>query len=129
METRSLEVPLTGFGCAPTEARIVVEHLTPRERLKRAATVLGAGVVAALIALPIPLVHFLFVPGALLAGVVLAAIRMRQHDVFRSAEASCPYCGSEQRLGLAGKVFRLPRAVHCHSCHRSLELGPAAGSS
>jgi hypothetical protein len=123
METRSLTVPLKGFGCAPTQAQIVVARLTPRQRAARAAAVLGAGLVAALVALPIPLVHFVFVPGALLAGIALGAARVRQREIFESAEAQCPCCGAAQRLGLAGRVFRLPRGVHCRTCGRSLELG------
>ncbi|HUR93833.1 MAG TPA: hypothetical protein VMY76_04590 [Gemmatimonadales bacterium] len=129
MSTRSVTVPLSGFGCAPTPAHLTVEGLTQRQRLTRAGTVLAAGMLAALIALPIPLVHFLFVPGALLVGAVLAVLRMRQHEIFRSAEASCPFCHTVQRLGLAGREFRLPRAVHCRNCGRALELGAEDGSA
>lgn len=123
MSSRTLTMPLTGFGCAPTEVRLVIAELTPRRRLARAATVFAAGLVAALIALPIPLVHFVLVPGALLGGIALGAARLRHREVFELAEGACPCCGAVQRLGLAGRVFRLPRTVHCSACHRSLELG------
>jgi hypothetical protein len=126
MPTRLLSVPVTSFGCPATQARIEVEALTTRQRLARAGSIFGAGLLAALIALPIPIVHFAFVPGALLVGVVLGALRLRHREIFQSAEAPCPCCGELQRLGLAGRVFRLPRAVHCRHCHRSLELGAAA---
>jgi hypothetical protein len=99
MNTRSLTVPLTGFGCAPTEATLVVALLTLRERVARSARVVGAGLVAALIALPIPLVHFVFVPGAVITGLTLGILRVRQREIFESAEAACPYCGTAQRLG------------------------------
>lgn len=123
MTTRSLTVPLTGFGCAPAQATVVVALLTLRERLARSARVVGAGMVAALIALPIPVVHFVFVPGAVLTGLTLGILRVRQREIFESAEAACPYCGTAQRLGLAGRAFRLPRVVHCHNCGRQLDLG------
>ncbi len=123
MNTRSLTVPLTGFGIAPTQASVVVAQLTLRERVARSARVVGAGLLAALIALPIPLVHFVFVPGAVLTGLTLGVIRLQQREIFESAEAPCPYCGTVQRLGLAGRTFRLPRAVHCHNCGRQLDLG------
>ena len=126
MATHSFSAPLKGFGCAPTRAHVVVERLSLRQRLARSAAVVGAGVLAALIALPIPLVHFVFVPGALLAGITLGAVRMRQREIFQSAEAPCPYCATHQRLGLAGRAFHLPRAVYCRTCGRELELG--AGS-
>jgi hypothetical protein len=123
LEARSLTVSLKGFGCAPTQAEVVVETLTLRRRVVRAATVLGAGFVAAVIALPIPLVHFVLVPGALLVGIALGAIRLGQREIFWSAEGSCPYCGTRQLLGLAGTVFRLAREVFCRACRRALDLG------
>jgi hypothetical protein len=132
VNTRSLTAALTGFGITPTQATVVVARLTPRERVARSARVVGAGLVAALIALPIPLVHFVFVPGAVLTGLTLGVIRVRQREIFESAEGPCPYCGTPQRLGLAGRTFRLPRVVHCHNCRRQLDLGleplPATGA-
>ena len=123
MNTQSLEVPLKGFGAAPTLAQLVVENLTAGERVRRAAIALAAGAALASIALPIPLVHFVLVPGALLLGLIFATIRLNQRQVIRSAEGACPYCGTHQRLGLAGRVFRLPREVFCDKCRRPLDLG------
>jgi hypothetical protein len=123
VDTRSLTLPLKGFGCAPTQAKVVVVRLTLRQRVARAGSVAGAGLLAALIALPIPLVHFVLVPGALVTGLTLGALRVRQREIFESAEAPCPFCGTAQRLGLAGRAFRLPRTVHCRHCGRELDLG------
>jgi hypothetical protein len=122
MTTRSLTASLKGFGAPPTAAAVVVESLTPRRRVARAAAVAGWGLVAAAIALPIPLVHFVLVPGSLLLGGMLGAMRLAQREIFRSAEGPCPFCGIQQRLGLAGKSFRLPRRAHCTSCGRELDL-------
>jgi hypothetical protein len=123
VNTRSLTVPLTGFGCAPTQAHVVVARLTLRQRLARSGRVVGAGLVEAMVALPVPLVHFVFVPGAVLMGLTLGVIRVQQREIFASAEAPCPYCGTDQRLGLAGRAFRLPRSIHCRHCGRQLDLG------
>jgi hypothetical protein len=123
MTTRTLDVPLKGFGSVPTEARIVVERLDLRKRILRGAAMFAGGLALALVALPIPLVHFVLVPGALLLGAGLGAIRMAQREIFSVAEGTCPFCGTRQRLGLAGRVFRLPRRVHCRNCHRELDLG------
>jgi hypothetical protein len=125
-----LTLPLSGFGSQATEAQVVVEHLTLKARLTRAGAVAGAGLVAALIALPIPLVHFVLVPGALLVGLTIGALRLRHREIFSSAEGACPFCGTRQKLGLAGKVFRLPRRVFCSNCRRQLDLRePASGNS
>ena len=124
MEVRTVELDLRGFGAQPTRAVAELEILNRRERLKRAAVIFGAGVTAALIALPIPLVHFVFVPGALVTGVTLAVLRLRQGEVFRGVSASCPLCGKEQRFTLMGR-FKLPRKLHCGSCHHQLVLEAA----
>jgi hypothetical protein len=121
--TRSLEVSLKGFGASPTPAQVVVESLSTGDRLRRAGIALLGGAALAVIALPIPLVHFVLVPAALLIGLVVAAMRLSQREIIRSAEGSCPYCGTPQRLGLAGRVFRLPREVFCDHCRRPLDLG------
>jgi hypothetical protein len=123
MTSRTLEVPLKGFGSAPTEAQVVVETLDFRQRLLRGGAMMAAGLVLALIALPIPVVHFVLVPGALVLGLTLGTIRMGQREIFSLAEGTCPFCGTRQRLGLAGRVFRLPRRVHCRNCQRELDLG------
>jgi hypothetical protein len=123
METRAFEVPLKAFGCPPARAELVVEELNLRERLTRAALGLGIGLAIALVAIPIPLVHLVLVPGALLLGLVLAIIRVRQREIIRSAEGACPYCGTRQRLGVAGRVLRLPREVFCGNCRRGMDLG------
>jgi hypothetical protein len=122
-----LTLPLAGFGSEATEAQVVVEHLTLKARLTRAGAVAGAGLVAALIAVPIPLVHFILVPAALLIGLSIGAMRLRHKEIFSSAEGACPFCGTRQRLGLAGKVFRLPRRVFCRNCRRELDLREPSG--
>ena len=122
MNIRSLHASLNGFGAPPTAAAIVIESLSPRRRVARAGAAVGLGVMAAAIALPIPLVHFVLVPGSLLVGAILGAMRLAQREIFRSAEGPCPFCGTQQRLELAGKSFRLPRRAHCINCNRELDL-------
>jgi hypothetical protein len=122
MSIRSLDASLKGFGAPPTAAEVVVERLTTRKRFTRAGSVAGLGLLAAAIALPIPLVHFVLVPGSLLLGGILGALRLAQREIFHSAEGPCPFCATRQRLGLAGKTFRLPRRVNCTRCGRELDL-------
>lgn len=121
--TRPLEVSLKGFGCPPSHAVVVVETLSIGDRLRRAALAVGIGAAVALVALPIPLVHLVLVPAAVLLGLVFAVVRLGQREIIRSAEGDCPFCRSHQRLGLAGRVFRLPREVFCSRCSRPLGLG------
>ena len=121
-ERRELSATLRGFGASPTAATVVVERLTTRARVLRAATVVALGLGAAAIALPIPIVHFVLVPGSILLGLILGGVRLTQREIVHRAEGPCPFCGTVQRLGLAGKSFRLPRRIHCSSCARELDL-------
>jgi hypothetical protein len=121
VNTRSIELRLKGFGAPPGHARAEVAELTPSERLKRAAVVFGAFVAVAIVALPIPIVHFVVVPGGLLLAVGLGAARLGQGQIFRGVEGRCPYCDTEQWFSVFGR-FRLPRQVDCAGCGRALTL-------
>ncbi|HEY8256027.1 MAG TPA: hypothetical protein VIG08_00055 [Gemmatimonadales bacterium] len=121
MDVREIPVQVKGFGAPPTTAVIDVAVLSGADRLKRAVVMLGTGLVVALVALPIPLVHFILVPGALITGVGLAANRLTQSQIFQSAVGRCPFCGTEQTFPLIGR-FRLPKSAHCVSCGRELTL-------
>jgi uncharacterized protein (DUF983 family) len=69
-------------------------------------------------------VHFVFVPAALLAGIILGAIRLRQDRIFRAASGRCPFCGTEQGFEVMGR-FTLPKKLYCRNCGRELLLtGP-----
>ena len=126
MASRTLTVSLKGFGSPPSMAHVEVESLTLQQRVLRSLTLIGLGTALAVVALPIPLVHFVLVPASLLIGLVLGTLRFRQREIFALAEGSCPFCGTQQRLGLAGRAFRLPRQVFCKHCGRALDLGGEA---
>jgi len=121
MIVRTIELRLHGFGAPPASARAEVAELAPADRLKRAAVVFGAFLCVAIIALPIPSVHFMLVPGGLLLAVVLGGVRLREGTIFRDVSGRCPFCGREQHFPLFGR-FRLPKDVHCTSCGRKLTL-------
>jgi hypothetical protein len=121
MEVRSIQGSLRGFGAKPTVAHVELDTLTTTDRFKRAATIFGLGVVLALIAIPIPVVHFILVPGALLVGAILAVSRLGQAEVFRAATGRCPFCGKEQSFSVMGR-FKLPKKLYCSSCQRQLLL-------
>ena len=121
METRSLELPLRGPGAEPRTALVEIGILDPADRLKRAGLAFGAGLAVAVIAVPIPIVHLILVPGALLIGTVLGARRLGQGETFRGAAGCCPYCGTQQQFTLLGR-FRLPKTIYCSTCQRELYL-------
>jgi len=87
--TKVLELGLHGFGAPTVPARVEVAELEPTERIKRAAVVFGAFVAVAIVALPIPIVHLMLVPGALLLAVVLGGLRLRDRAIFRDVSDGC----------------------------------------
>lgn len=124
MEVREVPVQVKGFGAPPTDAVVAIAVLSGADRLKRAGSIVGISVAVALIALPIPLVHLILVPGALLGGIAMAGNRLTQSEIFRRAEGRCPFCGTDQTFPLMGR-FRLPKDAHCVKCGRSLSLETA----
>jgi hypothetical protein len=121
VEVRTLELPLKGFGAPPTLAHVEFLSLSAVDRFKRAGMILGACLLAAIIFIPVPLVHLIIVPGALILGVVFALIRLQQREIFRSVVGRCPFCGTEQRFTALGR-FRIPKALTCSSCRRQVVL-------
>src|SRR4029453_18762681 len=73
MTVRTLNVPLKGFGASPTDAEVQLAVLDPGDRVKRAAVVFLAFILIAVGAIPIPLVHLVMVPLALLLAFGFAA--------------------------------------------------------
>lgn len=121
MIERRIGLSLKGFGAPPGPAEAEVGLLSGGERLKRAAVAAGAFIAVAVIALPIPIVHFVLVPGGLLLAVVMGGLRLRDREVFRGVEGRCPFCGTAQQFALFGR-YRLPRELNCANCHRRLNL-------
>jgi hypothetical protein len=121
LTTRIIDLQVRGFGAPPASARAEIAELSPLERLKRAGIAFGAFVAVAVIALPIPIVHFVVVPAGLLLAVTLGAWRLRESVIFRRVEGRCPLCGADQQFPLAGR-FRLPRSLDCERCRRRLTL-------
>lgn len=125
MTMRTARLTLSGFGVRPTVADAEIRSLAAGERFRRAGTVAGAGLVAALVTLPIPIVHFIFPPAALLTGLVLGARRVGQRELFHRVIGTCPFCGRSGRLGLTDSPVRLPRQLTCPDCRKTLELDAA----
>jgi hypothetical protein len=121
MTIRTMQVPLKGFGAPATDAQVELAVLDPTDRIKRSAVVFLAFLLVAVGAIPIPLVHFVLVPTALLLGVGLGANRLRQREIFQGVQGRCPFCGTEQTFAVMGQ-FRLPKRLHCGNCQRELEL-------
>jgi hypothetical protein len=98
-------------------------------RLRTAAALLFAGLVAAIVFLPIPLMHLVgIIVFLLMTG--LAVRRLRSRNVLRSASGRCPACGAEGTyyVGFGGQRLVFPVVTSCPACHIRLELEPRSGA-
>ncbi|MEA2723952.1 MAG: hypothetical protein QOH59_1723 [Gemmatimonadales bacterium] len=125
MEVRLLELPLRAFGAEATAARVELDILSPADRLKRAGVIIGISLAVAIVAIPIPLVHLVLVPAALVLGIIFSLVKLGQQEIFRTVRGRCPRCAAEQSFTVMGR-FKLPKRLYCRSCQQELTLeGPA----
>ncbi len=126
---RPVEVPvsLVVFGAPPRRATAVVIPRSPAGRIARALAGLGACWGLAVAAAFVPVAHFVLVPTLLVAGPVVAVIRLREERTLVSVRGACSRCGLEQEFRAGGR-FRPGRTLDCAGCRHQLVLssGPPA---
>jgi len=127
----TLEVPVTLeiFGASPSRALAIVRRRSLASRTGRAILALGAAWLLAVPAIFFPVLHFVLVPGLVVGGVVVAAMRLREDRTLARVQGICPRCRVTLDLTPGGR-FRLPRPVRCGHCRNELTLAAAdvAGS-
>ena len=115
MVPRPVDVTLSLSGEAPTSGRALIEDRTLAARAWRALRALLGAWAAAAASVLLPIVHFVLVPTLVLAGVVLAVLRLREDRSLLELTGTCPRCKGPGRFGHAGR-FREGREVHCDGC-------------
>lgn len=128
---RPIELSLQGFGTGAGIARAEIRRLQGGERVRRALLGPAVGLGIAVLVLPIPVVHFMLPPVAIVAGIVIGVRRGLARELFLTARGTCPRCNREQGLGLNGAAFQLPREIKCGGCGHllTLEARPTDGRS
>jgi hypothetical protein len=128
---RTAEWQLTtgSAGHPPTIALVVFREIGPGERAKRAGLAVLAGLVVSVLVIPIPIVHLVGIPLAVLGGLGAAVRLAGVRSTLRSVHGTCPRCEFQQSffvgIGLFG--YRLPMTLSCENCGRELRLtNPAA---
>jgi hypothetical protein len=117
----SRRATLSAFGAPPQPADVWVETLGPGRRAGRALVALAACWGLAFPAVFLPVAHFVLVPGLLLAGPVLAALRLREGRRLVEIRGACPRCGVRQQFRPGGRL-RPRRTIDCPRCHSDLTL-------
>jgi ribosomal protein S27E len=82
------------------------------------------------VAVFVPVAHFVLVPVLVVAGVVLAAVRLRERERLVRVHGTCPRCGGEQEFVLGSSLGR-QASVDCPGCLNRLVVttgGASAGA-
>jgi hypothetical protein len=112
---------LTVFGSPPTKATLALRSVGTGRRLARALGGLVLCWTATLVAVFIPVAHFVLVPGLAIAGVVWAVSRLRERERVLWIHGTCPRCGREEDFVPAGRSGR-QLTVDCPSCFNRLDV-------
>lgn len=117
---RNIVVRIAERSTPPVGVSLPVEDLSTAQRMSRGLN--GALLIwaMALVALFIPLLHFVLVPALLVAGPLVGFARFRRRARIGPGDFGCPACGS--KVVLEGAVFGWPAHSHCGGCGGRLEL-------
>lgn len=78
------------------------------ERTSRAVRALATCWGLAVLAVFLPVLHFVLVPSLLVAGPVVALSRLRERCTVRGASGTCPACGAAQSFAVSGALRVAP---------------------
>ncbi|MES2305431.1 MAG: hypothetical protein V4558_07980 [Gemmatimonadota bacterium] len=124
MTEQQIVATLESAGGAITSAPATLQQFALGDRILRAGGYLLLGVAAAALLIPIPIIHLVGIPLALLIGCVTAARQLARTARLKPVRIACPNCGALNRVGggLGLRTADLPVELNCDSCRRSLTL-------
>lgn len=118
---RTLAAALAYHGHADAPAALRVRDWVPPERTARAVRALATCWGLAVLAVFLPVLHFVLVPSLLVAGPVVALSRLRERCTVLGASGTCPACGAAQAFAVSG-ALREVTPVRCDACGRAISL-------
>lgn len=102
----------------PGELRI--QEWNKRERVMRAMKFGGACWGFAIFSVILPLLHFVLVPGFLIAGPIIAFVVFGQEAVVLGGSGTCPHC--KKTMKIVRNAPRFPLSDMCEHCQKSVEV-------
>jgi hypothetical protein len=120
-DTRIEAFTLSGYQGRPTAGTVTIRTFDREQRVRRAVAGLGTWWGAAVLAVFIPVAHFVLVPSFLAYGLWQFVQRLGTVELAADARGTCPDCGTEQRFDLPPR-WRAPQSVTCKHCSRGLRL-------
>lgn len=113
---------VSGDGSRETQGEVTLQFWDQKARFRRAAQTWAACWGGAIIAVLIPLVHFILVPTLLLAGPIAASIIYGQKDVVLGGTGTCPHCGKP--FDIVRNKLSWPLSDICASCQKEAKIFP-----
>ncbi len=123
MGLRTVDVTLSLSGLPSTKGVAQVLDRSPQSRFGRAGLALLMLWGIALACLPIPVVHFVAVPGFAMAGLVLAGFRLREASSLMGTTGECPRCQLRTEFPQSGR-YAGGGTVHCDGCGSLVTVTP-----
>lgn len=129
MPDRNVTVTLESSGGKRNSASGVLHLYSTGERALRTVLWLVAGLTAAAVLIPVPVVHLLGIPAVLILGIVFASRQLAAVARLQPLSLDCPNCNARNRVGGGLGVRKGVDAVdiNCDSCRRGLTLRFAHG--
>ena len=118
---RDVPVVLHVFGLPNTSGVARVRERDPRERTVRALQGGGALFGLAVLAIFIPIAHFVLVPGFLIGAVVLALRRLHERASIVALTGTCPRCREERTFDAHGP-FKPETKTTCPVCSFAVDV-------
>ncbi|MBK7857526.1 MAG: hypothetical protein IPJ65_02650 [Archangiaceae bacterium] len=118
---RTLDLRLSFPGEEPTRAVGQGHEWTMFERVRRGALGMALCWVGAGISIFMPILHFVLVPGLIVAGPIFGALQLSEKMRLRKIKGSCPRCKVEREYQLSLR-FNGPRSFTCDGCGNLIEL-------
>lgn len=120
--TEQIKVSLSAAG-KDGSAELALASYSPAERRARALKALAGCWLGAIVAIAIPVLHFILVPLLLLAGPLGAYLLYRQAALLPGAAIRCPSCGAQASITKSAPNW--PLFVHCAGCGNFIKIRPA----
>lgn len=115
----ALSGALTYHGRPPTAAVVHARMRSHHERIVRAVLGLLSCWGLAIVAVFLPMLHFVLVPALLIGGIALGWHRLHERATIRRVTGSCPACGAQVDTTLDESLGE-PIALRCEHCRRQI---------
>jgi hypothetical protein len=118
----TVEVLLHSSNEKENKGVVRVQRWGPAERKRRALKTLAICWGIAIVSVIFPIVHFVAVPGFLLAGPIAAFFVWAQEGKVLGGECVCPSCGKPFQVTKGRPQW--PLSDVCSNCHEAIKITP-----